>query len=207
MEKHRIVVGTEEGMITPEHRAKQIEAEANDEAKEREEAKQSPYKKWVQWNSEHHMDEDRLIKESPMAFRVWKFLVHNMDRYNAVMCSYQVLIEVLQASKDTIYRAIRLLKNRKYIAVLKSGAANIYALNHDLVWNSHGYNMEYSKFPVNVILSLSEQEEEVQIKATRQKQLEVKEEKGRELKKGKEKGTPQGSQSQRQLMESFLRPM
>ena len=86
-----------------------------------------------------------------------------MDQYNAVMCSYQVLQEVLGTSKATIQRSIKVLKDHGYIAVLKSGSSNVYAINDSVYWKSWGNQKKYSKFPANVVLAMSEQDESYQV--------------------------------------------
>ena len=56
------------------------------------------------------------------------------------------------------------MKEKGYIAVFKSGTSNVYAVNDKVAWNSWGTNYAYSKFPANIILSISEQEESIQTK-------------------------------------------
>ena len=99
----------------------------------------------------------------PKASAILSFLVNEMDNYNAVMCSYQVLQEVLKVSKDTIRKCIKVLKENGYIAILKSGTSNVYTVNDSIYWKSWGNNLKYSKFPANVVLALSEQEKQYQI--------------------------------------------
>ena len=132
--------------------------------------KKSPYRKWLQVNNDAYNDEDWLMKNSPTAYRILRFLVLNMDKYNAVICSYKVMQEKLGYSKPTVERAIRLLKERKYIEVAKSGTSNIYMINKKLYWNSWGYNYAYAEFGANVIISSSEQEKFFQ----KELQLEIK---------------------------------
>lgn len=161
--------------ISFEERKKQIEKEEEEIQKEKEREKNSPFKSFIQVNKETWKAEDWLMSKSPIAYRVFRFLVNNMDSYNAVMCSYKVLKEHFQVSTPTIARAIKLLKENGYLAVLKSGTSNIYAINDNIVWNSWGNNKKYSKFPANVILSLSEQEKSIkgQIKALKHKEITV----------------------------------
>ena len=37
--------------------------------------------------------DDWLVAHSPTAYRIFKFLIANMDNYNAVICSYKVMQE------------------------------------------------------------------------------------------------------------------
>lgn len=141
------------------------------------EKKKSPYTKWTQQNNDEEAREARywLMKESSDAYCVMDFLASNMDRYNAVICSYKVMQERLGYSQATVARAIKLLKEHKYIDVKKSGTSNIYMINKQLYWNSWGTNYAYAEFGANIIISASEQDKETQerIKIEIQKRQEV----------------------------------
>jgi len=131
--------------------------------------KHSPFKRWYQFNSEHTKALMWLALKHPKAQAILYFLVDQMDSYNAVMCSYKVLQEVLDISKDTVRINIKILKDNGFIAVLKSGTSNVYAVNDSVYWKSWGKNLMYSKFPANVVLALSEQEALYQAKVSSQK--------------------------------------
>lgn len=150
--------------MTFEERQNQINEEKKLEDEQRERSKKSPYKNFVQLNKEYYKAEDWLMSQSPIAYRIFKFLMNNMDEYNAVICSQTVLQETFEVSRATVARAVKLLKEKGYIAVFKSGTSNVYAVNDKVAWNSWGTNYAYSKFPANVILSISEQEESIQTK-------------------------------------------
>ena len=110
-----------------------------------------------------------LALKYPKARAILDFLVQQMDNHNAVMCSYKVLSEMLDVSSETIRRSIKVLKEKGFIAVFKSGASNVYAVNDDLYWKSYGKNIWQSKFPANVVLSLSEQDKELQQKVMKER--------------------------------------
>src|SRR5690625_7587873 len=79
------------------------------------------------------------------------------------MCSYKVLQEQFSVSSDTIRRAIKLLREKQYIDVYKSGTSNVYAVNKQIAWNSWGSNFKHGKFSANIILSDNEQEKDMKI--------------------------------------------
>lgn len=178
-----LVVGENRDIFNPnsmtfEERQNQLGNEIKKEDDEREKAKKSPYERWVQVNKDYYKAEDWLMAKSPIAYRIFKFLINNMDNYNAVVCSYKVLQEYFDISQVTVSRAIKILKEKKYIEVYKSGTSNIYAVNKEIAWNSWGNNFKYAKFGANIVLSESEQEERIQtqVKAEKIKQLSIKEE-------------------------------
>ena len=115
------------------------------------------------------------MKKSTVAYCVMDFLASKMDRYNAVICSYKVLQEVFDYSRATIAEAIKLLKEHKYIDIVRTGGSNIYMINKQLYWNSWGTNYAYAEFGANIIISASEQDKETQeqIKLEIQKRQEV----------------------------------
>jgi len=139
---------------TFEEREKEIELLEEKQIKEK---KKSTYNTWVQYNLEYgNLLLDFGLK-NPKAKAILEFLVINMDNYNAVMCSYQVLQERFNIAQATVARSIKVLKDNGYIAIFKSGSSNVYAVNDNLYWKSWGSNKKFSKFPANIILSETEQ--------------------------------------------------
>ena len=100
-----------------------IEHEKETEEKAQKDRQKSPYKKWTQVNNsrEAYEAEDWLIANSPTAYRILKFLVSNMDRHNAVICSYKVMQEKLRLSRTTVADAIKFLKEHKFINAVRTG--------------------------------------------------------------------------------------
>lgn len=158
-----ITVGNERNLLSPnsvtfEERQKQLEDETKREKEKQERAKKSPFNNFIQVNRDCYKAEDWLMSKSPIAYRIFKFLINNMDGYNAVVCSYKVIQEHFDISQVTVARAIKLLKEKQYIEIYKSGTSNIYCINKNIVWSSWGSNYRYAKFGANIILSESEQE-------------------------------------------------
>lgn len=164
--------------MTFDEREKQLEEEEKREEQKLKKEKQSPYERWFQVNKDYYKAEDWLMAKSPIAYRIFKFLINNMDGYNSVVCSYSVFQEYFDISKPTVTRAIKLLKEKEYIQIFKSGTSNVYAVNKNIVWNSWGKNFKYAKFGANIILSQSEQEQQEEEK----KQIELKSEKIKQVK-------------------------
>ncbi len=179
-----IIVSQDRNVLDPrsvsfEERARQLEEENKRAEAENKRQKNSPYSTWYQFNRDHTADMIWLTKNHPKAQVVLWFLLDQMDDYNAVMCSYKVLEEALDMSHATVARAVRVLKDRGYLAILKSGTSNVYVVNKDLAWGSWGRNFKYCKFPANVVLSATENEEYLktlkEVKSTKIKTVEVKE--------------------------------
>ena len=90
------------------------------------------------------------------------FLASNMDKYNAVICSYKVMQEKFGYSRAALAEAIKLLKQHKYIDIKKIGNSNVYLLNKKIYWNSWGSNYAHAEFEAKVILTSTEQDKETQ---------------------------------------------
>lgn len=163
--------------LTFTERQAQIDQEKEAEKEREQRMKRSPFSRWTQFNNEHTKELMWLALKNPKAHAILYFLVDQMDEYNAVMCSYQVIQEILGIGRTTAHNAIKVLKDNGFIAVLKSGTSNVYAINDTVYWKSWGNKKEYSKFPANILLSLSEQEENIQsqIKAVKHKEVTMKE--------------------------------
>lgn len=142
------------------------------EKKERE--KQSPFSRWTQFNNKHTKELMKLALKYPRAHAILYFLVDQMDKYNAVICSYKVMEEVLCVTRQTISQNIKILKDHGFLVILKSGNANIYVINDKIYWKSWGTNRKFSKFPANVILGISEQEDELKINLKNVKSEQIK---------------------------------
>lgn len=149
--------------MTFDEREEYIREQEKKEEEARKRDKNSPFGRWTQYNNEHTKEMMFLALKHPKAHAILLFLVDQMDNYNAVMCSNKVLQEVLGISRQTISLSIKVLKENGFIAVLKSGTSNVYAINDSIYWKSWGNKKQYSKFPANVVLGLSEQEENYQI--------------------------------------------
>lgn len=155
--------------MTFEERERELNAMEKADTEARERAKRSPFQNFVQLNNKHQKELRAIAKENVNSFLVLSFMMEHMDGYNALMCSYQVFQEALNIKRTTASNAVKLLVERGFIHVKKSGRSNVYILNDNLVWKSYGKNTKYCEFPANVVLSSSEQidvEQDVKEKRT-----------------------------------------
>lgn len=149
--------------VSFEQRERDLKAQEYAEQEELKREHKSPLKAFYQVNKDYSEDLMWLVKINSNAYRILLFLFDHMDKYNAVMCSYQVFQESLEISRATASRAVKLLKDKGFIAIMKSGTSNVYIANPNLVWNSYGNNTQYCEFPASVILSASEQEKYTEV--------------------------------------------
>ena len=130
------------------------------EAKVRNEENKCDYKEWVQLNLINVEAIETLTKENPNAMRILLFIMKEMDGYNALVCSQQVIQDALGLSRSTVARAIRLLKNLNYIKICKAGSTNVYHLNSEIAWKSWSTNKQYAEFSARVLVSETEQDKQ-----------------------------------------------
>lgn len=158
-----------------EQRERDLREQERREQEELKQARKSPFRAFYQVNKEHSEDLMWLLNTNPNAYKILLFLFDHMDKYNAVMCSYQVIQEYFGISRATASRAVKTLKEHGFVHVCKSGTSNVYVTNPDLAWNSWGNNRQYCEFPANIILSASEQEERSKVFDKRVQTIQVKE--------------------------------
>lgn len=143
---------------TDQERLTRLKNEEEAEKLAAERAKHSPFRSFLQVNQENYEAEDWLMRTSPPAYRLLRFLASNMDNYNALICSYQVMQEQMGYGRATLSRAVKLLREHQYIQVAKSGTSNVYFINRELYWKSWGKNYKYAEFGAKIILSADEQD-------------------------------------------------
>ena len=118
----------------------------------------------------------KMALENPTAMSLFMFLSQYMDYSGAVICSQTVLQEALNKSRKSIYSAIKYLRENNFIEVLKSGTANVYALNYEVVWSSWNTSKKYAAFKGNILLSKTENQDfEDRLKKIRRNEIELKE--------------------------------
>lgn len=156
-------------------KAARLAKQAEEEKKKEEQRKKSPYRNFLQVNKDAYKQEDWLMKESPAAYRLLRFIAQNMDNYNALICSYTVFSESLGYGRTTLSNAVKLLKDNNYLKIVKSGSANIYIINNELYWQSYGSNFSRCEFNAKIVISSEEQDEQdkAEIKAKRYKMLAI----------------------------------
>lgn len=139
---------------------KQDAARYEREARERENASKSPFgKDWAQLNKKNIIHLIKASQENPSAMSVLLFFIEHADRMNALVVSYKAMQELLGVSQATIARSVKYLREKGFIYVYKSGSSNVYVLNNHLVWSNYGNKVQYCKFPANIMLTASEQDE------------------------------------------------
>ena len=99
----------------------------------------------------------KLMKDNPTACNVFMFLVENMEGDNAIIVSQQAMSEILGYGRTTLWNAVKYLQEHKYIAIIKSGTANVYCVNADIAWQQNHDKKKFAKFSARVFVTETEQ--------------------------------------------------
>lgn len=99
-----------------------------------------------------------MTGENPTAVKVFTWLLKQMDKRNALVVSQQALAEALGLHRNTIGNCTNYLKEKRAIAVFKSGGTNIYAVNAQIAWKSDANGKKYALFDAAVYIADSEQD-------------------------------------------------
>lgn len=100
-----------------------------------------------------------LTRKSPIASEILMYLIENMGRTtNAVVCSYTTLMEITGVSRASVARAVKILKEDRWMQAVKIGNATAYCVNAKAFWQAGRNQKKYAIFQATVIASSSEQE-------------------------------------------------
>lgn len=103
----------------------------------------------------------RLSDQSPKALKLLFTLAEKMNRMNAIMASNATLAQIAGMSIPTVTRAIKLLKDERWIQVIRVGTANAYVINSTVFWKSTG-DLKHASFHAQIIATESEQVEPIE---------------------------------------------
>lgn len=111
---------------------------------------------FVQLTRGYLQDLRLLAKRSPAAHQVLWLLTERMNKTNAVVMTHKTMGQILGYSPATIYRAVGLLADEKWVQVVKIGTAHGYIVNSKLVWRDKG-GKRFASFYAEIITSEDEQ--------------------------------------------------
>ena len=145
--------------VSFEERERELKEQEKREEEARKREKNSTFNEFAQFNMEGYVHTGVMMSlaDYPAATKLFWFIAKQMDGYNALIASYAVFQEALNMSIPTIARGVKVLKEKGILHIKKSGSANVYIMNPDLIWKSWSNNKQYCEFPAKVILSASEQ--------------------------------------------------
>lgn len=101
---------------------------------------------------------DVLISDSPVAARVLNLFATEMNKSNALQIPRISISKRLGVSLSSVDRAIRYLHENRYLDVLRSGRANTYVMNSEVVWTDKAWGRKEAEiFNCKVIMDWDDQ--------------------------------------------------
>lgn len=114
---------------------------------------------FVQVSRAYMKDWRLLTRKSALASEILLYLVEYMGRTtNAVVCSHTTLMEVTGVSRASVARAIKILKEDRWMEAVKIGNATAYCINAQAFWQAGRNQKKYAVFQATVIASSSDQD-------------------------------------------------
>ena len=132
----------------------------------------TPSGRWLQTERAAHEAWAKLIAEAPKAAQLMHLLVARIGENNAVVISQKNLIRLMGASRPTVQRAVKKLRDDLWIEVRQigdRGTTNAYVVNDRVAWLGRRDGIRYSLFSAAVIISDDEQPDAAEL--DRQKPL------------------------------------
>ena len=102
-----------------------------------------------------------LGSKSPLALDLLMIFAQSMNKQNAIMMSYKAMTHVTNRGDRQLRRAISVLKEDKWIQVIKVGTANAYVLNNAVFWTGHGDQKHLGTFSAQITTTFDEQNKDV----------------------------------------------
>lgn len=118
---------------------------------------------WVQTDRLAHERWARLIARKPKSAQLLHVLVGKMGHQNAVVVSQKILAGVMGCSVDTVRRGLRVLKDEKWIQIVRIGRGReaAYVVNDRVAWGEKRGSMPHlSVFSATVYADSADQDEQ-----------------------------------------------
>lgn len=115
---------------------------------------------WVQTERAAHEAWAKLIRKSPKAAELMHLITARIGENNAVVMSIPTIMQLMDASRPTVVRAIKLLREDNWVQTVQiggSGTANAYVVNDRVAWTGKREGIRFSLFSATVIVSSDEQ--------------------------------------------------
>lgn len=116
---------------------------------------------WVQSDKAAHKAMWQLGVKHPTALTVLHFMVSKMQRgTNGVVMSAGALSKQMGISTRTVQTMIAVLRDSKFVQVLKSGNTNVYIINSKVAWQGER-GQRYASFNAHITVDEQEQDKDV----------------------------------------------
>lgn len=112
---------------------------------------------WLQSDKQAHTSMWQMGLKHPSALAVLHFMISKLQRgANGIVISSEALARQMDISQRTAKSATKILKDGKFVQVLKSGNSNVYIVNSKVAWQGHR-GMRYASFNAQLLVDETEQ--------------------------------------------------
>lgn len=116
---------------------------------------------WLQSDKAAHQAMWQLGIKHPMALSVLHFMVSKLSRgTNGVVMSAAAIAKQMGISQRSVQNTIVILRDCKFVQVLKSGNANVYIINSRVAWQGER-GARFASFNAQILVDESEQAQPV----------------------------------------------
>lgn len=98
----------------------------------------------------------RLQMQDQFAAYLLFLFAEKANKQNAVMMSIRTIEQITGKTKRTILRAIKRLRDERWIQVVKVGTSSAYVLNNIVFWSDYAHR-KYATFGATIVASQTEQ--------------------------------------------------
>lgn len=109
---------------------------------------------------------NELVEKNPTAYRVFLFLLRQMDSQNALVCPQHLIADHLKRTRQTVSKAIKYLADNGWICILKAGSQKVYVVNPNIAWTSYADDKKYCRFTASVVISSADQPDQWDVSFT-----------------------------------------
>lgn len=157
LSKENIMSSEEEKLRKELSKARRLNSQLVDKLKEAEaEEIAKKNQNFLQLYKQELIELRALTTKDPMAMTLLFLLVEKMNKQNAIVMSQKTMMQITAKSRPTISRAVKTLKESKFLQVVKIGSANAYVVNSKVFWQA-GVNGKFAVFNATVVASGDEQ--------------------------------------------------
>jgi len=122
----------------------------------------NPSQGWLQSDKDSHTPMWQLGVKYPTALAVLHFMISRLQRgANGLVISAPALARAMGISERTAKSATAVLRDMKFVQILKSGNTNVYIVNSRVAWQS-ARGARYASFNAQIVVDEQEQHRTVE---------------------------------------------
>ncbi len=113
---------------------------------------------FVQVSRQSMKDIRVLADKNKLSLKILMIIAEKMNKQNAVVISQKTLCQIVGKGRTSVYNAVKVLEEGRWLKTLKIGTANAYIVNEKVFWSDLTDKRRYAIFSASVIVSEDEQE-------------------------------------------------